>query len=328
MLVAAGLEGRPPARSPMRTRRRSTPTRAPSTCCRPTSSRARPSTSTTCSRWPSSSRTWATPTPRPTETSTSRSRRSRATARSRATRSTSSARVIGARSSRTSATRPTSRCGKRPGEGRAAPLAEPLGRGLPGLAPRVLGDGPAPPRSAVRHPHRRRGQRLPASRGRDRPVRTRRGRAAGAPLGPRRAPADERPQDVEVGGQLPAHHGARRRGHRSARLPVPVPHGALREEAQPLGPFAGRGGCGPGLAPRRARRPGSTACRRPVGAADFAPRGHRAGPPGRARAGHRRSRIGANGRGRLQPVSHDVETHVADRAARLPLPSPSRPSVP
>ena len=62
-------------------------------------------------------------------------------------------------------------------------LAEPLGRGLPRLAPRVLGDGASPPRPDVRHPHRRRGQRLPPSRGRDRPVGADRRWAAGARCG-------------------------------------------------------------------------------------------------------------------------------------------------
>ena len=53
-----------------------------------------------------------------------------------------------------------------------------LGRGLPGLAHRVLGDGDALPRPAVRHPHRRHRQRLPAPRGRDRAVRADRRRPA------------------------------------------------------------------------------------------------------------------------------------------------------
>ena len=50
------------------------------------------------------------------------------------------------------------------------PLAEPVGRRLPGLAPRVLGDGAALPRAGLRDPHRRHRQRLPPPRGRDRPV--------------------------------------------------------------------------------------------------------------------------------------------------------------
>ena len=44
-------------------------------------------------------------------------------------------------------------------------------RGPPGLAHRVLRDEHGPPRPVVRHPHRRRGPRVPAPRGRDRPVR-------------------------------------------------------------------------------------------------------------------------------------------------------------
>ena len=65
-------------------------------------------------RSPNGSRTPAMPTPRPRATSTTPSRRSRTTAACRATRSTSCAPGIAARSSRTSATRPTSRCGRPP----------------------------------------------------------------------------------------------------------------------------------------------------------------------------------------------------------------------
>ena len=62
-----------------------------------------------------------------------------------------------------------------------------LGRRLPGLASRVLGDGPALSRRPVRHPHRRHRQRLPAPRGRDRPVGAARRRATGHDVGPRGA---------------------------------------------------------------------------------------------------------------------------------------------
>ena len=59
---------------------------------------------------------------------------------------------------------------KAAGEGRILQWPPPVGRRVPGLAPRVLGDGDALPRAAVRDPHRRHRQRLPAPRGRDRAV--------------------------------------------------------------------------------------------------------------------------------------------------------------
>ena len=116
-----------------------------------------------------------------------------------------------ATSSRTSATRPTSRCGRRPGEGRLLKWPTPRwGEGFPGwhlecsaMAMRYLG-------AAVRHPHRRHRQRLPPPRGRDRPVGADRRRRPGPPLGPRRVPADGRQEDGQVGRQLPARHRARR----------------------------------------------------------------------------------------------------------------------
>ena len=80
-------------------------------------------------------------------TSTTRSRLPGLRAAVRQHASTSCGPAIAARSSRTSATRPTSRSGRRPA--RAGSLKWPtraLGRGLPGLAPRVLGDGDALPR--------------------------------------------------------------------------------------------------------------------------------------------------------------------------------------
>ena len=73
---------------------------------------------------------------------------------------------------------------KAAGEGRALkwPTAA-LGRRLPGLAPRVLGDGAALPGRPVRPAHRRHRQRLPPPRGRDRPVGAARRRAAGPASG-------------------------------------------------------------------------------------------------------------------------------------------------
>ena len=89
---------------------------------------------------------------------------------------------------------------KAAGEGRLLKWPTPRwGEGFPGwhlecsaMSMRYLG-------SALRHPHRRDRQRLPPPRGRDRPVDADRRRGAGAPLGPRRVPADGRPEDVQVG---------------------------------------------------------------------------------------------------------------------------------
>ena len=72
----------------------------------------------------------------------------RATASCRATRSTTCAPAIAATSSPTSATRPTSRCGRPPARAASQVADGALGRGFPGLAPRVLGDGDALPRAA------------------------------------------------------------------------------------------------------------------------------------------------------------------------------------
>ena len=110
-----------------------------------------------------------------------------------------------------------------------------LGRRLSGLAPRVLGDGDALSRRPVRHPHRRHRQRLPAPRGRDRAVGAARRRAAGQPLGPRRVPADVRPEDGQVRGQLPARHRALGPRHRSAGVALPGADGAVQPQARLLG---------------------------------------------------------------------------------------------
>ncbi len=153
--------------------------------------------------------------------------------------------------------------------GPAAEMADTaLGRGLPRLASRVLGDVDALPRAALRHPHRWDRQRLPPSRGRDRPVDADRRRGSGAPLGPRRVPADGRPQDGQVGRQLPADHRARRARARSPRLPVPGADLALRAEARLFGSLAARRGCGArrryghGCGPWALRRPTAPGPRR------------------------------------------------------------------
>ena len=149
MLVQAGLEGRSRRpRSPPPTRPPSTPTRRASTSCPPTSSRGRPSTSPRCSRSPRRSRTpghaYATPEGnvyyavatlpglRPAVGQHARRPAGRPSRRGRAGQ---------ARPGRLRAVEG----GRR---GPAAQVADPaLGRGLPGLAPRVLGDGDALPRA-------------------------------------------------------------------------------------------------------------------------------------------------------------------------------------
>ena len=198
-------------------------------------------------------RTWVTPTSRPPGTCTTRSRRSRATARCPGTRSTSSAAAIAASSSRTSATTPTSRSGRPPA--RVASCAGPAaGARASRAGTSSARRWPSSTSASVRHPHRRRGQRLPAPRGRDRAVGADRRRAARERLDPRRAPADERPEDVEVRRQLPADHRAGRGGHRPARVPLPVPDRALRPQAQLLRRVARGRRVRARVAPRRGGR--------------------------------------------------------------------------
>ncbi len=124
-----------------------------------------------------------------------------------------------------------------------ADLGPGLRSGPPRLAHRVLGDGASSAAGvAHRHPHRRRRSRLPASRERDRAERGRDWRAVLALLGPRRAPARRRPEDVEVGRQR-----LQRRGRSQPRVPavgaaISAAVGALPQAAQLHvdGPGAGR----------------------------------------------------------------------------------------
>ena len=75
------------------------------------------------------------------------------------------------------------------------------------------------------------------------------------PLGPRRVPADGRPEDGQVGRQLPARHRARRPRYRPARVPLPVPDLALLAQAGVLGSLdrGGRGGAHVACEPDSAR---------------------------------------------------------------------------
>ena len=84
------------------------------------------------------------------------------------------------------------------GPGPPDEVAEPVGRGVPRLAHRVLGDVDEVPRRALRHPHGRQRPAVPAPRGRDRAVRGRGGPRGRVDLGPRRPPASVGPEDREV----------------------------------------------------------------------------------------------------------------------------------
>jgi hypothetical protein len=117
------------------------------------------------------------------------------------------------------------------------------------------------------HVGRRLRQRLPAPRRRDRAERPDRRRAAGQRVGPWCAPPDGRPEDGQVGRQLPARHGARRRWSRPARVPLPVPDGPLWQAPQLLGGVARRGRVRPRVAAQPAAGTRSAAGRWFVGGA-------------------------------------------------------------
>ncbi len=100
---------------------------------------------------------------------------------------------------RASATRWTSRCGRRAKPGEPS-WPTPWGRGRPGLAPGVLGDGHHLPRPGVRHPRRRARPGVPAPRERAGPVA--RGRRRVRPvLAAQRLGHHGRREDVQVAGQ-------------------------------------------------------------------------------------------------------------------------------
>ena len=140
-----------------------------------------------------------------------RVRRRRLLQRAQLRRATASSRTGGSRTSRrrTRASRTTSRRCKRdpldfalwkahkPDEDTA--WDSPWGRGRPGLAHRVLGDGGEDPRARLRHPRRRVGPRVPAPRERDRADRGGPRPAAGPHLDAQRHDPLRRGEDGEVG---------------------------------------------------------------------------------------------------------------------------------
>ena len=178
------------ARSTSRTRR----------CCA-----ARPTTSPSRSRSSPTSRRTASRTGPPTA-STSTRRSSRTTATSRASTSRDR-RPASASTSAKRGTRPISRCGssRRPAKQRQMEWDSPWGKGFPGLAHRVLGDGAEVSRRLLRHPLRRRRPHSRPPHERDRADRGARRHAARELLAARLLPAVERREDGEVGRRVPAH---------------------------------------------------------------------------------------------------------------------------
>ena len=114
-------------------------------------------------------------------------------------------------------------------------------------------------------------------------------RRPGAPLGPRRVPADGRQEDGEVGRELPAGDRARRPRPGSAGVPLPGADLALLAQARVLGPLARRGRGRARIAPVGPAR--ARARRRPTGPW-AAPPVLRAGPRGDRPTGRRDGRRG------------------------------------
>src|SRR5215213_6278470 len=135
---------------------------------------------------------------------------------------------------------------KAAGPGRLVKWPSPWGDGYPGW--HIECHVPGHPGRAHRRPHRRRGQRLPPPRGRDRPVRGGGRPPRGDHLGPRPAPADRGLQDVQVQGQLPVPAGADRPGPQPPGRPAAVPPGPLPLAAQLHLGRPGRGRADPGAA--------------------------------------------------------------------------------
>ena len=128
----------------------------------------------------------------------------------------SSASASGSRRTSTArTTSATSRSGRAPKPGEPS-WSTPGRRGPTRLAHRVLRDEHALPRAELRHPHRRHRPRVPAPRGRDRPVGGGHGPAVRAHLAPLRPPPDGRREDGQAHRQLRATRRPLRAG-RSAR---------------------------------------------------------------------------------------------------------------
>ena len=195
--------------------------------------------------------------------------------------------------------RPRLRAVEGPQGGRAAQrlLGHPLRCRSPGLAPRVLGHGPALPGRHLRHPRRRHRPALPPPRERAGPVA--RGRARLRPvLAPQRLGHGQGPEDGQVPRQRPRGQ-PRRRGRHAARRPLLPDRRALPLDHRVPRGLAHRG-AGHGRADRglpRARRPDARTRGRERRSAASLPRrdGRR---PQRVRGACRRSRHGACGQHR------------------------------
>ena len=137
-------------------------------------------------------------------------------------------------------------------------MARAVGGGPPGLAHRVLGDGGADPGRRFRHPRRRLGPGLSASRERGGADPGGARQAAGAAVGAQRHGADGRGEDGEVGREHPPasrRAGAvrsRRARHVLPRRPLPPAAGLLGGAAR--GGGRARAARARGRAPARARR--------------------------------------------------------------------------
>ena len=205
------------------------PTRPRSTSCRPTSSRGPPSTSPRCSPGRGARGRRARLRDAGGQRLLRRRAASPATAGCRATAWPTCAPATAATSSRTSAIRPTSRCGSRPAPGRLLKWPTPRwGEGFPGwhlecsaMAMRYLGPQFDIHTGGIDNvfPHHEDEIAQSAPISGEIPARH---WVHGEFLLMRR------PQDGQVGRQLPARHRTRRSRLRSARLPLPDADLALR----------------------------------------------------------------------------------------------------
>ena len=201
-----------------------------------------------------------------------------ATASSRTATSTRWTRARASRAPTARRTRSTSRSGRRTSRARTPSWDSPWGRGRPGLAHRVLGDGRGAARRRLRHPRRRLRPRLPPPRERGRADAARRAAAARPALDAQRhGPArrarrwPSRSATSRCCTRCSTRYGPRRAGHVLRRRPLPpaarLRRRALEEARAPRAahPRGARGGSSPGASPedlaplrdallRRARR--------------------------------------------------------------------------